>query len=525
MADSDRGSGLLYQVDETPPAGVTFGLGLQFALLSLSSMMLMPMIVFRAARVEDDLLTWAVFASIVIGGAVTALQSFPIGRFGAGYLLVTGATGTAIAVCVDAISAGGPGLLATLILAASLFQLAFSTRLSLFRRFLTPSISGTVIMLIPVTVVPVMFGMLDDLPEGAPGTAALVIAGITISIVGGLVLKGSPRIRSWAPVLGIVSGSLVAGLYGLYDLERVAEADWFGLPPMVWPGLDLNFGPSFWGLLPAFLLVFLIATIRSISGSLAIQGVSWKRRRAVDFRPVQGAVAADALGNALSGLAGSIPNGVRSTTVSLTEITGVASRPVGVVFGLALVGLAFFPKLLALVLAIPGPVIAAYVTVMIATLFVLGMRMVVSEGLDHRKSLIVGFSFWFGAGCQYGFIFPEYNGELCGRPAEQRSHGRGTGCPAAERSDGTDGAAPPEGRDGAGPVGAAEAARVREGFRVPRGMGRGDAEPSRRGDRGDTADPARGQAGNGDRPSPAAGDRPQARPYGRPGFHRRRRGG
>ncbi|MCE2390159.1 MAG: hypothetical protein J4G09_01595, partial [Proteobacteria bacterium] len=147
---------------------------------------------------------------------------------------------------------------------------------------------------------------------------------------------------------------------------------------------------------------------------IAIQGVSWRRRRAVDFRPVQGAVAADSLGNALAGLAGSIPNGVRSTTVSLTEITGVAARPVGVVFGLGLVALAFFPKLLALVLAIPGPVIAAYVTVMIATLFVLGMRMVISDGLDHRKSLIVGFYFWFGAGCQYGVIFPEYTANFAG---------------------------------------------------------------------------------------------------------------
>ena len=249
-------------MDEKPPAGLTLGLGLQFALLSLSGMMLMPLIVFRAAGVADDLLTWACFASIVVGGIVTTLHAFPVGRFGAGYLLVTGATGTAIAVCVDAVAAGGPGLLATLILVSALFQLAFSTRLSLFRRVLTPSISGTVIMLIPVTVVPVMFGMLDDLPEGEPGSSALVIAGVTLSVVGGLVLRGSARIRSWAPVIGIVAGSLVAGFYGLYDVERVAEADWFGLPAVVWPGLDLNFGPSFWGLLPAFLLVFLITTNR-----------------------------------------------------------------------------------------------------------------------------------------------------------------------------------------------------------------------------------------------------------------------
>ena len=42
----------------------------------------------------------------------------------------------------------------------------------------------------------------------------------------------------------------------------------------------------------------------------------------------------------------------------------------GVVIGVVFVGLAFFPKVAALLIAIPGPVAAAYVTVLIALLFV-----------------------------------------------------------------------------------------------------------------------------------------------------------
>ena len=53
--------------------------------------------------------------------------------------------------------------------------------------------------------------------------------------------------------------------------------------------------------------------------------------------------------------------------------------------GAIFIVLAFSPKALAVVLAIPNPVAAAYVTVLLAMLFVLGMKIVVQDGLDYRK--------------------------------------------------------------------------------------------------------------------------------------------
>ena len=413
-AEGSSGAGILFEPDERPPAPLALGLGLQFALLSLSGMMLIPMIVFRAVDASDALLSWAVFASLLICGAVTALQAFRMGRFGAGYILVTGTSGAAIAVAVDALEAGGSGLLATLLCAAALFQLAFSARLSLFRRILTPTVAGTVIMLVPVTVMPIIFGMLDDLPPGSASLAGPACALTTVLVVAGTMLKGTPRLRPWAPVAGIAIGSAFAGAFGLYDIDRVLDAAWIGVPALEWPGLDLDFGPHFWGLLPGFLLVIVICSIRTISASVAIQGVSWRGRRAIDFRAVQGAVTADGVSNVLSGLAGTIPNGVRMTTVSLTQLTGVGARSVGIVLGAGLAALGFFPKVLAVVLAVPGPVLAGYVTVMIATIFALGIKTVMQDGMDYRQGLIVGFSFWIGFGCQNGLIFPEYLADFAG---------------------------------------------------------------------------------------------------------------
>ena len=412
--DSDRHTGVRYQPDERPPAALTVALGLQLAILCIAGIVLTPSIVVQAAGGTEAYLSWAVFAAVAVSGATTVLQAVRVGRIGAGYVLAMGTSGAFIAVCVVALARGGPAMLATLVVISSLFQFALSARLSLLRRILTPTVTGTVIMLIPVTVMPIVFGGLKDVPDGTPASAAPLCALATALIIAGIALKATGPLRLWAPVIGVVAGSVLAGLYGIYDVSRVAEASWIGFPEGGWPGFDLDFGPVFWALLPAFVFVTLVGAIETIGDGVAIQRVSWRQPRAVDFRSVQGAVAADGVGNLLSGLAGTVPNTTYSTSISMTALTGIGARSVGIALGVVFVVLAFIPKALAVVLAIPGPVAAAYLTVLLAMLFVVGMRIVIQDGVDYRKGLIAGVAFWVGAGFQHGMIFPEYVSKLAG---------------------------------------------------------------------------------------------------------------
>ncbi len=126
---------------------------------------------------------------------------------------------------------------------------------------------------------------------------------------------------------------------------------------------------------------------------------------------MQGALNADGLGNLLSGLTGTLPNTTYSSSVPLAGVTGVAARRVGVAIGAIFVLLAFFPKVAALLIAIPGPVAAAYITILIGVLFVQGMKIIIQDGVDHRKAAVVGLSFWIGAGFQSQAIFPDLLGE------------------------------------------------------------------------------------------------------------------
>ena len=106
-----------------------------------------------------------------------------------------------------------------------------------------------------------------------------------------------------------------------------------------------------------------------------------------------------------------MPNTTYSSSIALAEITGVAARRVGIAIGVIFISVAFFPKIAALLIAIPGPVAAAYVTLLLGLLFVQGMKIVIDDGIDHRKAAVVGLAFWIGTGFQNQWIFPDLLGD------------------------------------------------------------------------------------------------------------------
>ena len=416
MERSQPGSGgkLYYEPDDRIPKTLALGLGIQLAALAINGVVLLPTIVFRAGDAEE-LISWAVFASVLACGISAILQSMRVGRIGSGYALTHVSSAIFIAVCAEALLRGGAGLLATLVVITALAQVVLSMRLSLLRRILTPVITGTMIMLLPVTVMPVLFDMLNEVPTGTPAYMGPLSAGITICVILIMVLRGRGILRLWAPAAGIVVGSLVSAYIGIYDVGRVADAGWIGIPSESPPGLNLHFDASFWALLPAFLFVALVGSTKSIALVVSAQRVATRRSQAVNYRAVQRAVTAEGVGNLFAGLAGTMPNTPHAGAVAAVEITGVAARSTAFAAGLVLLTLAFLPKALAIILAIPAPVVAAAITVVMATLFAVGLREVVrSMDASPRNGLIAGVSFWVGIASEFDLVFSGYISDLAG---------------------------------------------------------------------------------------------------------------
>ena len=406
---SAASSRLRYAVDETPSDGLTLGLSLQVVTLVLTGIILIPIIVLNAADYPEGL-EWAVFSALLVSGLATILQARPAGPIGAGYPLYMGTSGAFIGVSAAAVAAGGLSLLATLVAASSLVQFFFSARLSFFRRLITPTVGGTVIMLLAVNVFPITTDMLSEVPPGVDpaspsGPLVALVSFVTILLVS-LYARGAARL--WAPLFGIVVGTAVAVPTGMLDWTPLVDAAWFGLPRSGWPGLDLSFDGRFFGLLVPFVIVTVIGAIETYGDAIAIQRVSHRTAVPVDFKVVQRALNADGVGNLLSGLAGTVPNTTYSSSISIADLTGVAARRVALWGGVIIVLTAFLPKLPALLQVVPDPVAGAYIFIFVVLLFRQGVRLVTTGGFGYERGLIVCISFWVGLGFQYGAIFPDH---------------------------------------------------------------------------------------------------------------------
>ena len=406
MAQTDA-QDIRFEPNEAPPTPLSVGLAFQLVVLTISGVVLTPVIVVQAANIGEPFLSWSIFCVLLIAGSTTILQAVRVWRFGSGHVLLMGTSGAFIAVCITALINGGPALMCSLIVVSSIIQFIIAFKLSVLRRVITPTVAGIVIMLIPVTVFPIIFDLLVDVSEEHLTFNAPFVAAITIVISVVLAMRATGFLRLWTPLIGLVIGTIAAAFVGLFDATPIREAAWIGLPTWGWPGIDLSFGPKFWALVPAFVLVTIVGLVETIGDSVAIQRVSRRQPRAPDYRVVQGAVGADGIGNLLSGFLGTVPNTTYSSSIAVTELTGVASRRVGVYIGVIFLVLAFLPKLKAVIIALPNPVAGAYITVILAMLFIVGMKLVFRDGLDFRKSIITGVSLWVGIGFQFELIFPD----------------------------------------------------------------------------------------------------------------------
>ena len=388
---------LRYEPEEKCPPTLALVSTLQIFVPNTISVILLTTIVVLASGQGDDYLSWAIFSGLVITGASIILHSFRFWHIGAGRLVVTNFNVPFLAVSTLALATGGPGLLASLIVVSTILQFVMTMRLSWFRRLFTPTVSGTVIMLVAVSAVPFIVSRTVVAPGGV-SLERFLVPGIAALAVGALVtLKGSPGLRLWTLPLTLVSGIAIAAPMGLYDIGLVIESRWFGAPDLTWRGFDFTFGVEFWSLLPGFVFVSLTAYLKSLGDLSAIYQASYREPRALDHRVVQSGLNLYSGTTFLTGILGTVPiSAPWAVTVVYVGFTGVASKTVGIYLGLATIAVAPFSKLIAFLVVVPSPVLSAIYVIIFGALFVEGAKIAFAGQMDHKRGTVIGVSLVVG---------------------------------------------------------------------------------------------------------------------------------
>ncbi|WP_019595025.1 uracil-xanthine permease family protein [Thioalkalivibrio sp. ALM2T] len=398
MAEASQ-SKILYEVDDHPPPVKCTISALQSLLLVAPAIIIAPLILARAIGLDLAATQWTVFAALIGSALATLIQVRRVGPVGSGYLIFMGTSTAYLAVGIEAALVGGMALVGTLGVLSAPVQFLFARYLGLFRRIITPTVSGVVIMLVVLGVIPTTADMMQGEGDYEGTWRALTVALFTLGFTILVAVFGGRLLRLWAPIMGLGSGIVVAMIFGVTDFSEVAEAAWFGLPPLEWPGFYFEFSPTWFTLLLTFAIVTLVGAVESIGDTQVAQRNSYRTPRKIDHDRVRGGLYADGLGNMIAGSLGTLPNTTYGIGVSSIELTGMAARRVGYYFAAFLALIALIPKLNMLMISLPGPVFGAFLLILLALLFVAGIRLCAQDGLNYQSGLIIGVAF------STGFIF------------------------------------------------------------------------------------------------------------------------
>lgn len=402
-------SNLLYEVNEKAPLWLALVMGLQHVMLIYSEISLLPVIIGKRAGAPMEHILFASCAAGFVSGVITLIQVLRLGRFGAGYTLFMGSSAAYMAGSVETIKAGGFPLLATLSILVAPIEIMMAYFLRHLRHIVTPTVGGAILLLVVLSLVPVSVHEWVG-QKGQPfyNSWENLLTGLAaVSILLGLSLFGNRHLRLWCPLIGMAGGLFTAWILGQFQFHDLLAHPWLGAFPGTWPGLTFDLKIDYLPLFAALAVLTVINGVQAIGNSMAVQQVSHRKPRPIDYDVIQGTMYGDALGNVMSGLAGTIPNETYSENISVQKITGVASRTVGVCGAIMLIALPFSPKVSMALVNLPDPVFGGFLMGLAAMMLPSGLELVFSRGITHRSGLLLGISLCVGMVAESGHFFPD----------------------------------------------------------------------------------------------------------------------
>ena len=302
-------------------------------------------------------------------------------------------------------------------------------------RFFPPVVTGTIILVIGVTLMRVGINWIFGLPFGptAPKIVApehvawlnevkgmlasgaippipdglqvapsvdnvkyasplnMLISGIVLATIVAIMKFTSGFFSNIAVLIGIVVGAVVAALLGMMHFEHVGTADWFALITPFHFGLPI-FDPI---MILTMTLVMIVVMIESTGMFLALGEMCGRK---IERPSLAAGLRTDGLGTVIGGLFNTFPYTSFSQNVGLVGVTGIRSRYVCVAGGAIMIVLGLVPKMGALVEALPVAVLGGAGVVMFGMVAATGVRILgaVDFKTNRYNGLILAISLGLG---------------------------------------------------------------------------------------------------------------------------------
>jgi xanthine permease len=368
--------------------------GLQHVLAMYGGAVVVPLIVGPAIGLTEAEVAYLISIDLFTCGIATFLQVVGNKYFGIRMPIIMGVAFQAVGPMIAIGTMQGVPSIFGAIIAAGAIVIFLAQFMDKIIPFFPPVVTGSVVVIIGTSLIGAAMGNITGQPND-PGFGSLTnlfLAGLTLLIIVILNRFFTGFMKAISILMSLVIGTVVAAFMGMVDFSSVGEASWFH---MVTP---FRFGP------PEFhLSAILSMTLVGIVSMMEATGVYFALAEVIDKKingnDVKKGLRAEGLAQIIGGIFQAFPYTTFSQNVGLIALTGVKQRKVVVASGVILVTLGLLPKVAALTLIIPNPVLGGAMIAMFGMVMASGIRQL--SHVDFRKTenqLIVALSVGLGLG-------------------------------------------------------------------------------------------------------------------------------
>ena len=394
-----RPRNLVFARDEHPPRRPIALLAVQHAALCVVFLFYAVIIAKGAGFTPPQQQSLLVGTLLACG--IGAIVQAGLPRVSSGLLVIPLTAPVTIMFAIQAGRDVGPSGIAALAIIGGIVQILVGRGLNHLRPYLPPEVCGVVVVMLGISMVPSSFDRIVGLHSGTGvqllDPSAVIVGLLTlISIAASSIwLKGTMRLFSM--LIGCAIGYAAAAALGHFGHFSgvVASASTLALPQLVLPSFAMK---------ASFLLAFVCIAVVSAIDDVGVMVPTDRLDDAAWSKPnvpqISRGLSSHGVTNILAGLLGSTVLGLSSSNVGLAFATGVTSRVVGVAAGGLLILLSFFPKILAVVAAMPEPVLGGVLAYAAGYFIVSGSELALARMMSARRMLVVGLSIAGGVAVQ-----------------------------------------------------------------------------------------------------------------------------
>ncbi|WP_017549522.1 nucleobase:cation symporter-2 family protein [Salinicoccus carnicancri] len=372
----------------------SLSLGLQHVLAMYAGAVIVPLIIGAGIGLSSVQLTYLIAIDIMMCGVASILQVWRNNFSGIGLPVVLGCTFTAVGPIIAIGNSYGIESVYGSILVSGLAVILIARYFSKMIRFFPPVVTGSVVTVIGITLIPVAFNDLAG-GQGSDDFASpmnLAIGFGTLFVILMIFKFGRGFVKSIAILLGIMIGTGISAFFGLVDFSAVGESSWFHLPQVFYFGIpEFHLAPIL-----TMILVAIVSLVESTGVYFALGDITDRELGEEDLKR---GYRAEGLAILFGGLFNSFPYTTFSQNVGLVQLSGVRSNHIIYIAGGMLILLGLVPKIGALTLAIPTSVLGGAMLAMFGMVISYGIKMLSNVDFEKQENLmIVAISVGMGLG-------------------------------------------------------------------------------------------------------------------------------